>query len=115
MKNSWQQMPENVRGRITMAYGVAETKTGEEVAVLGTSESNAYLRSGISLKSNEMLVSGTGHAEQDVYKFCQQRGWNLLSIGATRPICETCVETIAPAGTDIITPIKGEMLSEGIH
>ena len=95
-----------------MGVGVAKTKEGAQVTIISTTDNGLYLRNGINLKANEIMVTGTGHAEgQQIVNFCNQRGWTLLGIGATLPVCqEICVPAIIPTGADIVTPIKGEHL-----
>ena len=98
----------------TMSVGIAE-KSGERVTLVATSESGSgglYLRPGVTLKQNEILVGGSGHAEQRIVEFCKANNMKLLTIGATRPVCTVdCVPSITPTGADIVTPIKGEHLN----
>ena len=98
----------------TMAVGVAEDSSGARVTLIATNETSSqglYLRPGVALRSNEILVSGTGHAEQRIVSFAEQQRLSLLTVGATRPVCaEGCVPAIVSTGADIATPIKGEHL-----
>jgi RHS repeat-associated protein len=101
--------------RITMAVGIAENKGGERVTLIATSENTRqglYTRPGVTLKANEIMVSGTGHAEERIVKFCQQTNLRLMTITATRDVCEpVCVPVITPTGADIVAPISDKDLS----
>lgn len=99
-------IPANSRGRITMGIGVAQDANGAQRTIIGTSEPNGYLRPGVSLKPGETIVPGLGHAEVDIVNFAQTNGMRLLEVGATRPVCASCVPVIEGAGAKIVTPIK---------
>jgi filamentous hemagglutinin len=100
-----EQIPENSRGRITMAVGVVENQTGEQSVLVGTSEPRGYIRPGVTLDSDETMVPGTGHAEADIVNYATSNDLNVVSIGATRPVCDIC-QSIIPSDTSIATPLK---------
>lgn len=99
-------IPANSRGRITMGIGVAQDANGAQRTIIGTSEPNGYLRPGVSLKPGETIAPGLGHAEVDIVNYAQTNGMRLLEVGATRPVCASCVPVVEGAGAKIVTPIK---------
>jgi filamentous hemagglutinin len=100
-------IPANSRGRITMSVGVADDANGIRRILIGTSEPNGYLRPGVTLNRRETLAPGLGHAEVDIVTFAQQNNLRLIEVGATRPVCPSCVPIVKGAGAKIVTPIKG--------
>jgi hypothetical protein len=100
-----QQIPAGSRGRITMAVGVVQDQEGAQSVLVGTSEPRGYLRPGVTLEPGETVVPGTGHAEADIVNYAQQNNLNLLSVGATRPVCPGC-QSVIPPSTTIVTPLK---------
>jgi RHS repeat-associated protein len=101
------QMP-NQQGRITIAVGVAEDAGGTPRTLIGTSEPGGYIRPPMRslIGPEDIVVRGTGHAEADIVAFCQANGWNLIGIGATRPVCPACAAEIAGTGAAVATPLK---------
>ncbi|MBW3542014.1 MAG: hypothetical protein KY476_17230 [Planctomycetes bacterium] len=100
------QIPAHCRGRITMGVAVAESSDGSRVVLIGTSEPRGYVRPGVVLEPDEILVAGYHHAEQDVVDFAAANDLQLLDIGATRPICPACAAAIAATAAHISTPLK---------
>jgi hypothetical protein len=100
-------IPENSKGRITMAAAVVEDDTGARSMLISTSEPRGYLRPGVELNDDEILVPGTGHAEADIVSYASENGLKVVDIGATRPVCSACADAIAPTGANISTPLKG--------
>ena len=102
--------PYETHKRMTMGVGIAQNKSGERVTLIATSENTSqglYTRPGVTLKANEIMVSGKGHAEQRIVEFCKQTNLRLLTITATRKVCEPiCVPAITPTGADIVAPIS---------
>ena len=101
-----ESIPSGSRNYVTMSVGLAEDVNGEQQVLIGTSEPNGYLRPGVTLNSGEILVSGTGHAEENVVNYAQQNGLSLFEVGATRPICLACEVQINAAGANTVTPLK---------
>jgi uncharacterized delta-60 repeat protein len=97
-------------GRVTMAVGVAEDAGGNQMILIGTSEPSGYIRPQVRpvlyRLSPNVVIKGGGHAESDVVAYCKARGWKLISIGATRPICDECAQEIAGTGATAATPVK---------
>jgi filamentous hemagglutinin len=58
------------------------------------------------IQAGDIVVKGTGHAEADIVAFAQANGWNLIGIGATRPVCPACAAEIATTGAAVATPKK---------
>jgi filamentous hemagglutinin len=100
------QIPANSQGRITMGVAVVEDKNGFRSVVISTSEPRGYLRPGVTLQSGEKVVAGTGHAEADIVSCANANGLKVVSIGATRPVCNSCQDIITPTGAGIVTPLK---------
>ena len=100
-------IPDNSKGRITMAAAVVEDQDGARTMLISTSEPRGYLRPGVELNPDEVLVPGTGHAEADIVSYANQNGLSIVDIGATRPVCSACADAIAPTGANISTPLKG--------
>lgn len=99
-------IPKGARGRITMSVAVTEDEFGRRVILIGTSEPRGYLRTGIVLQENEVIISGLKHAEQDIIDYATKSNLKIISIGATRNICPTCVKKIKPTGGVITTAQK---------
>jgi filamentous hemagglutinin len=93
------------QGRITMAVGLAEDSNGVQQILIGTSEPLGYIRPGL-LQPGEIVAGGLGHAEEDIVLFAQQKGWTLLEVGATRPICPFCAWIINVAGATPVGALK---------
>ena len=105
----------SLEGRITMAVGIATDANGNQFTLIGTSEPNGYIRPQISgvvsrwgyrLGTNLRVVKGGSHAEADIVAYCKAQGWNIISIGATRPVCNSCAAEMATAGATVATPLK---------
>ncbi len=90
-----------------MAAAVVEDQDGARTMLISTSEPRGYLRPGVELNPDEVLVPGTGHAEADIVSYANQNGLSIVDIGATRPVCSACADAIAPTGANISTPLKG--------
>jgi filamentous hemagglutinin len=99
-------IPARSRGRITMAVGVAEDGAGTRAVLVATSEPRRYLRPGVTIEGDEVLVPGSGHAEQNIVDYVTARGWTLIGVGATRPICPRCASAIRVAGGIVETTIR---------
>ena len=100
------QIPENSQGRITMGVAVVEDANGVRSVLVSTSEPRGYLRPGVSLQPGETVIPGTGHAEADIVNYANANGLKVIDIGATRPVCPGCQNTIAPTGANITTLLK---------
>jgi filamentous hemagglutinin len=83
-------LPAGSRGRVTLAVGIGRTAEGRQVTVIGTSEPAGYMRPGVTLKGEEVLATGSGHAEENVINYMQSNGISPLTIGASRGICTSC-------------------------
>jgi filamentous hemagglutinin len=90
-----------------MGAGVLEDASGNRITVVATSEPRGYLRPGVKLRPGEVVVRGTGHAEEDIVAWAAEHGYRLVSIGAGRPVCPTCAGRIAGSGGSAATPLKG--------
>lgn len=79
-----------------MGVGIVKNTAGQEVTVISTSEPRGYLRSGVAQKlhSEDVFISGTGHAETDIINWSKERGYTVRAIGAGRPICSSCALAI---------------------
>ena len=99
-------IPAAQQGRITMAVAVVEDTDGTQSVLVGTSEPGGYLRPGVTLAPGETMVTGTGHAEEDIINYANANGLTVINIGATRPVCPNCQSIIAPTGATISTPLK---------
>jgi filamentous hemagglutinin len=89
-----------------MAAGVLQAPDGSYVSVVSTSEPGGYLRPGVTVNSDEVVISGTGHAEADIVNWAEQNGYRVVTIGAGRPICPSCAGAIAGSGGSPATPLK---------
>ncbi|HEY6908475.1 MAG TPA: RHS repeat-associated core domain-containing protein [Myxococcales bacterium] len=110
MSEAMEQMPPQQQSGITYAVGIAEDAAGNLRTIIGTSEPRGYIRPPIKalLEPGDIIVKGAKgtHAEADVVSYANQMGWNLISVGATRPICPSCAAEIAGAGACAATPLK---------
>jgi hypothetical protein len=101
------QLPAGSQGRVTMSAGVVRDASGSEIRVIATSEPRGYIRPGVQVNPGEVVVRGTGHAEADIVTWAAQNGYEVVTIGAGRPICPTCATTIAESGADPATVLRG--------
>ncbi|MBX9725180.1 MAG: hypothetical protein K2X81_27500 [Candidatus Obscuribacterales bacterium] len=95
----------------TMAAAVAEDSEGKRYVLISTSEKGDHLRRGVTLNEGETLVEGAGdgHAEIKIKNYIEDKKLKLVTIGATRPICEdNCEPQLKPMGTTFATPLKSE-------
>jgi filamentous hemagglutinin len=99
-------IPENSKGRVTMAAAVVEDSAGQRAVLIGTSEPRGYLRPGVELRPGERVVAGSGHAEADIVSHATANELKIISIGATRPVCPECQQAILPTRAEIVTPLK---------
>jgi hypothetical protein len=83
-----------------MGVGIAVDSSGNRHVIVGTSERNGYIRPGVSLLPGEVLATGAGgsHAEIDIKDVAEARGWTLIGVGATRPACAACQDTLDRGG-----------------
>ena len=89
-----------------MAVADARTRSGDFVRLIATSEPRGYVRRGVHLESDEVLVHGDGHAERDIIDYAAQHGLAVTAIGATRPICLKCADAIRADGDEIVTRVR---------
>lgn len=90
-----------------MGAGVVRDAAGNEIRVISTSEPGGYLRPGVSLEPGEIVIRGTGHAEADIVAWAAENGYEVVTIGAGRPICVPCATAIDGSGGTAATPLKG--------
>lgn len=76
--------------------------------MIGTSEPRGYIKGPLRglIRSDDIIVRGSGHAEADVVQYSNAQGWNLIGVGATRDICPACAADIAATGADAATPLQ---------
>jgi hypothetical protein len=101
-----QMLPEKARGRITMGTGVGLDDAGGMHVVVGTSEPRGYLRPGVTLREGEELATGPGHAEPSILDYMVERQISPSHIGAGRPVCDPCADSIDAAGASAASPYK---------
>ena len=101
------QLPAGSRGRVTMGAGVLRDGGGNEIRVISTSEPRGYLRPGVTAQPGEIVVKGTGDAEADIVAYAAEHGYDVVAIGAGRPICPACAGAIAGSGGSPATPLRG--------
>lgn len=91
-----------------MGAAVLEDAQGNRRVVIGTSEPNGYLRSGVksALQPGEIVIPGYGHAEADIVAWAAPNNYKVIAVAAGRPICENCVQSIERAGGIVASPKK---------
>jgi filamentous hemagglutinin len=89
-----------------MGVAVVEDANGLRTTLISTSEPRGYLRPGVTSNPGEIVVAGTGHAEADIIAYANANGLKIIDIGATRPVCPSCQNVIAPTGANVTTPLK---------
>ncbi len=101
-------LPAGSRGRVTMGVGKGIDETGTVRTVIGTSEPNGYLRPAVraAVTEDEEVAGGLGHAEDDIVSYMSGNGIEPITVGAGRPICPSCAQTIEGAGASPATPLK---------
>jgi hypothetical protein len=107
IKAAMSQLPPKGQNTITMAVGAVE-KQGVVEIVTASSEPGKYIRPQVQQAvQGTTIVGGEGlHAEQKIVQYAQETGGQLLSIGATRPICSNCSSAISGVSGQPITPLK---------
>ncbi len=93
-------LPQGSQGRVTMAAGVVEDTSGFRQVLIGTSEPYGYIRPTVRplINPNETVVTGIGHAEENIVNWAQANNQRVISVGAGRPICTDCARLIEDAG-----------------
>ena len=51
-------------------------------------------------------MAGTGHAETDIVTYAKAKELKIVDIGATRQVCESSQNVIAPTDANISTSLK---------
>jgi len=100
-------LPEASRGRVTMGVSVGRDEAGSLRTVVSTSERRGYLRPGVTLEPGEELATGDGHAEPSGIAYMHEHGITPITVGAGRPICENCAQSIQDAAAAPATELKG--------
>lgn len=100
-------LPERSRGRVTMGVGVGRDEAGNLRTVVSTSERRGYLRPGVTLEPGEELATDDGHAEPSGIEYMHEHGITPITVGAGRPICENCAQSIKDAAAAPATELKG--------
>src|SRR5207245_9220685 len=91
--------------RIT-AVGAVTNADGTVQSVVAASE-NALSRSQkASLNSNEVAVSGSGHAEATILNSAKQKGQTVTAVAPSRPACTNCQQMMQQNNVKIIPPKK---------
>lgn len=101
-----QAVPKATQTRTTIAVADATDAGGKPVKIVGSSENRLRVAQRNMLKANEVEAKGKGHAEVTILNYAQQNGFDVLNIGASRPICEGCEVWINNAGVTPTTPLK---------
>ena len=85
--------------RSTAAVGILEYTNGQRIIAIGTSNESGLVGQGFKLGPQEVLVRGLlhDHAEADIIAYTQARGLKVVSIGATRDICDMSPPSPQPA------------------
>ncbi len=100
------QVPEQSRGWVTMGVGVGTDSEGGTRVVVGTSEARGYLREGVTLRPGEERSREPGHAEVSILKYMAGRDIVPSHIGAGRPICSPCADSVDAAGAEPASTLK---------
>jgi RHS repeat-associated protein len=105
------QIPKGSAGRVTMGVGVIEDAAGNRIVVIATSEPRGYIRKGVTILDDEIVIPGTGHAEDDIMTWAAANGYTVeagytITIGATRPVCPWCVYVVSEGGGMLATPVR---------
>ena len=106
-----------VNSRMTYAVAVADDSLGCSHKLISSSEGRQKVRPDVRMlapvRSDEIVVPGPGtveydqgHAEYNIVSIVMSEGWKLRSIGATRPICGSCLRAIHSQNVKPITLIK---------
>jgi filamentous hemagglutinin len=61
----------------------------------------------VTAQPGEVIVRGTGHAEADIVAYAAEHGYEVISVGAGRPICPACAGSIAGSGGSPASPLRG--------
>ena len=101
-------LPEATQRRTTTAVGEVMNPDGTKVILVGTSEQRLRPAQRQVLKPNEIEVKGLGHAEQTILNYAKEHDQQVITIGASRPICLNCEKAIREAGATPIGTLKGK-------
>jgi len=103
-----QAVPKVTQDKTTIAVVEATDSKGKAVNIVASSEPRLRKAQREMLKSNEVAASGKGHAEVTALNYAEQNGFNVFSIGVSRPICNDCAVWINNAGVTPTTPLKNK-------
>lgn len=72
------------------------------------SEPNVYIRPSVRplIGPNEVVVTGIGHAEENIVNWATSNNQRVITVGAGRPICAACARIIENAGAFLASPFK---------
>ncbi|WP_163508086.1 hypothetical protein [Fodinicola acaciae] len=106
-------LPEDRRGRITMGAGVVVDEHGNRHKVISSSEPNGYIRKEVlaELKDDETPAQQRGkeHAEVRIADYGEAVGMTVESVGAGRPMCDPCRDTMIDRDINPTTPFKNPL------
>jgi hypothetical protein len=108
-------MPTKTQGWVVMAYGIARDASGNLVRIISTSEDNGYLRPGVdkAVAPGDVIATGTSrHAEINIINYARANNLEIITIGATRPVCSPCAAAMGARGIPAATPLKNPAMTD---
>jgi len=94
------------QSKTTVAAADVITAEGNAQVWLASSEKALRPAQRAMLKSNEVAIKGTGHAEATIINHAKSTGATVLRVAASRPICPSCATTISNAGAAPASALK---------
>ena len=82
------------------------TETAEGTRVVTSSERRLSPAQRARLKPGEVERVGPGHAEVTGVNAAKEMGLTPTGVGASRPICPNCAETLSREGIAPLSPLK---------
>lgn len=92
--------------RAQRARTTAVTETQEGIRVVSSSERRLTPAQRRQLGPNEVEGIGVGHAEATGIRSARDMGLTPTGTAASRPICQSCADTLRQNGVDAMSPFK---------
>jgi hypothetical protein len=91
---------------LTTAVADVINSDGTEQRLVGSSRRTLNPAQRATLKSGEIPVSGSGHAEITVLNAARMRGQVVKAVAASRQVCAQCRKAIEAAGAKVLEHTK---------
>jgi hypothetical protein len=94
------------QGRRTAAAIVATDGQNTFNIVASSSKYLTRAQQAVAQGSGAIYAKGLGHAEVTAIRYAQARGWTVVEVAASRPICPDCFAVVKRAGATAVSPLR---------